>query len=53
MEQIVQLESQSILRALESSNWAIAGEDGAAQKLGMNPSTLRSRMKKLGIKRPT
>jgi transcriptional regulator with GAF, ATPase, and Fis domain len=29
----------------------VEGADGAAQRLGLNPSTLRSRMKKFGIRR--
>jgi len=38
-----------IHRALNSTNGRVHGPEGAAQLLGMNPSTLRSRMKKLGI----
>jgi transcriptional regulator with GAF, ATPase, and Fis domain len=38
-----------IHRALTSTNGRVHGPEGAAQLLGMNPSTLRSRMKKLGI----
>ncbi|WP_428938414.1 sigma-54 interaction domain-containing protein [Fontivita pretiosa] len=51
VQEMQQLERQNILAALEQSNWSIAGESGAAAKLGINPSTLRSRMKSLGIKR--
>ena len=40
-----------ILRALAETNWVIHGKKGAAELLGINPSTLRSRMDKLGIKR--
>ena len=40
-----------IVSVLKSSNGVIEGEYGAAKKLGMHPNTLRSRMKKLGIKR--
>jgi transcriptional regulator with GAF, ATPase, and Fis domain len=39
------------VRALESSAWRVAGKDGAAQLLGLSPSTLNSRIKALGIKR--
>jgi transcriptional regulator with GAF, ATPase, and Fis domain len=46
------LEQQNILRALEVAGWRVAGEKGAARLLGMNASTLASRMKALGIKRP-
>jgi len=47
-----QLERESILAALEASTWQIAGDGGAADRLGTKPSTLRSRMKALGIIRP-
>jgi len=46
-----QLERQNILRALDACGGRVAGKDGAAQLLGMSPSTLTSRMKSLGIKR--
>ena len=46
------LEHQNLINALESTKWRIYGKDGAAELLGMNPSTLRSRLKTLGIKRP-
>jgi transcriptional regulator with GAF, ATPase, and Fis domain len=38
-----------ILQVLESTGWRVKGPDGAAAALAVNPSTLRSRMKKLGI----
>lgn len=41
-----------ILKALRSTNWRIGGDSGAAKLLGMKRTTLQSRMKKLGIKRP-
>ncbi len=47
-----QLERENILRALESTAWRVAGKDGAADLLGMNPSTLNSRIRALGIRRP-
>ena len=46
------LERDNIIRALEESGWRVSGDNGAAQLLGMNPSTLSSRMKALEIKRP-
>jgi len=45
------LERDHILRALAETHWVIHGKKGAAEILGINPSTLRSRMEKLGIKR--
>jgi len=41
-----------ILRALESTGWRVKGPRGAAAALGLNPSTLYSRMKKLGVRPP-
>ena len=46
------LERANIVRALEASGWKVAGGQGAAARLGMNPSTLNSRMRALGITRP-
>lgn len=45
-------EKATLLRALEEARWKVAGPRGAAQKLGIPPSTLSSRMKVLGIGRP-
>jgi transcriptional regulator with GAF, ATPase, and Fis domain len=42
-----------ILRILEQTGWRVEGPNGAAIILGLNPSTLRSRMQKLGIRRPS
>jgi transcriptional regulator with GAF, ATPase, and Fis domain len=47
-----EVERQHILRVLEETNWRIAGPQGASAILGINPSTLRSRMQKLGITKP-
>ena len=48
-----EMERDYILRVLKAKNWKITGEDGAASILGKPSSTLRSRMKKLGLKRPS
>jgi PAS domain S-box-containing protein len=45
-------EKNHITDILESCDWKINGKNGAAEKLGMPPSTLRSKMKKLNISRP-
>ena len=45
------LERAQIHQALTACEWRIDGPLGAARHLGLNPSTLRSRLKKLGIKR--
>jgi PAS domain S-box-containing protein len=46
------LERTNIVRALEACGWKVAGQQGAARRLGLNPSTLNSRMNALGIRRP-
>jgi formate hydrogenlyase transcriptional activator len=50
---IDQVERNHILEVLMRTNWRIEGADGAAALLNLNPSTLRSRMKKLGVQRST
>ena len=45
------VEKRHILRVLETTRWRVHGKNGAAEILGLHPSTLRSRMKKLGIRR--
>jgi transcriptional regulator with GAF, ATPase, and Fis domain len=47
------VERNHIVRALNETKWVIHGKKGAAEILGINPSTLRSRMEKLGIERPS
>ena len=42
-------EREHILRALEATGWRIEGPNGAAAMLKLHPSTLRFRMKKLGL----
>jgi transcriptional regulator of acetoin/glycerol metabolism len=45
------VEREHILRVLESCEWHVRGKGNAASRLGLNASTLYSRMKKLGIRR--
>ena len=45
------LERDHIVRVLEHTNWRVSGEKGAAVILGLKPTTLEARMKKLGIER--
>jgi transcriptional regulator with GAF, ATPase, and Fis domain len=52
IRELQQFERENILHALETSNWRVAGKDGAATMLGINPSTLNSRIRALGIHRP-
>jgi len=46
------MERAYILQVLERTGWVIEGESGAAAILDLNPSTLRSRMQKLNIRKP-
>jgi DNA-binding NtrC family response regulator len=46
-------ERRHILSVLEMTSWRVEGGGGAAELLNMNPSTLRSRLKKLGIAKPS
>ncbi len=45
------VEKQHIISVLEKTNWKVSGEKGAAKILGLNPTTLEARMKKMGIQR--
>jgi transcriptional regulator with GAF, ATPase, and Fis domain len=45
-------EREQILAALEETRWRVSGPAGAAVRLGLKPTTLEARMKKLGITRP-
>jgi len=48
-----EVERSHIISVLNQARWVIEGPNGAARVLELNPNTLRHRMKKLGIKRPT
>jgi len=48
-----QAEREVILHALRDSGGVIAGPSGAAARLGLNRTTLHSKMQRLGIQRPT
>lgn len=52
VDEIQAFERANLIRALEATQWRVSGEGGAAQLLGMKPSTLASRMKALCIERP-
>jgi transcriptional regulator with GAF, ATPase, and Fis domain len=51
-DSLKEVERAHILRVLQDMNWVIEGKQGAATRLGLHPNTLRSRMQKLGIKKP-
>jgi PAS domain S-box-containing protein len=46
-----EMERRHIVDVLEQTNWRVSGEKGAAKILGLNPTTLEARMKKLDIRR--
>jgi transcriptional regulator with GAF, ATPase, and Fis domain len=46
------LEMEHILATLKITNWRIRGAGGAAERLGLKPTTLETRMAKLGVTRP-
>jgi formate hydrogenlyase transcriptional activator len=52
-DNLQELERQHIIQILNRTQWRIYGPNGAAAQLGLNPSTLRSRLKKLGLKHST
>ena len=52
-ENLKDVEREHILRVLEECGWKVRVKDGAAERLGLKRTTLQSRMKKLGIQRPT
>jgi transcriptional regulator with GAF, ATPase, and Fis domain len=51
MRELQQIERNNLLLALELTGWRVSGDAGAAQLLGINPSTLASRIKALGLQR--
>ncbi|MDH4369335.1 MAG: sigma 54-interacting transcriptional regulator [Nitrospira sp.] len=51
-DSLEEVERGHILRILQNVDWVIEGKQGAAARLGLHPNTLRSRMQKLGIKKP-
>ena len=48
-----EVEYEYLVRTLKKANWKIEGKNGTARIAGLKASTLRSRMKKLGIERPS
>jgi transcriptional regulator with GAF, ATPase, and Fis domain len=49
---LVDIERIHIRSVLESTNWRIRGPGGAADRLGLKPTTLETRLAKLGVRRP-
>jgi transcriptional regulator with GAF, ATPase, and Fis domain len=51
-DRLVDVEREHVRGVLQTSSWRIRGVGGAAERLGMPPTTLETRMAKLGITRP-
>jgi chemotaxis protein methyltransferase CheR len=49
---LADVERAYIVRVLEQTHWKVSGKNSAAEILGLNRSTLRARMRKLGIRKP-
>jgi PAS domain S-box-containing protein len=49
---LMDIEKEHIRSVLETTMWRIRGASGAAERLGLRPTTLESRMAKLGLSRP-
>ena len=49
---LVDVQTRHMTSVLESCRWRIRGINGAAERLGLKPTTLETRMAKLGISRP-
>jgi formate hydrogenlyase transcriptional activator len=51
-ETLEDVERAHLQRTLDAKAWVIEGDAGAACALGLNPSTLRGRLRKLGLRKP-
>lgn len=52
-EEMRDFQKQNIIAALTQSNWRVSGAGGAAEILGVKPTTLADRIRTLGIQKPT
>jgi len=50
--ELQQRERDNLLVVLKQAHWKVKGPGGAAERLGVKPPTLVSRMKRWGLKRP-
>jgi DNA-binding NtrC family response regulator len=51
-ERLSDVETEHIRAVLENTGWRIRGAGGAAERLGLRPTTLETRLAKLGLRRP-
>ena len=49
---LIDVQRDHIRKVLEAANWRVRGTGGAADRLGLRPTTLETRMAKLGLSRP-
>ena len=52
-DKLADVQRHHIHTILDSTGWRIRGTGGAAERLGLRPTTLETRMAKLGLRRPT
>jgi len=50
-EELARMERDNTIAALEKARWKLSGTGGAAEILGIKPTTLASRLKRFGIER--
>jgi transcriptional regulator with GAF, ATPase, and Fis domain len=51
--QIREFQKSNMIRALGKTDWRVSGKDGAAELLGIKPTTLADRIRSFGINKPT
>jgi PAS domain S-box-containing protein len=51
-EQMRELQKKNLMNALQETNWRVSGPDGAAELLGVKPTTLADRIRAFGLRRP-
>ena len=50
--EVREFQKNNIIKALRQSDWRVSGKDGAAELLGIRPTTLADRIKSMGIRKP-
>jgi transcriptional regulator with GAF, ATPase, and Fis domain len=51
-KELTALQKKNLLAALKQANWRVSGKAGAAELLGIRPTTLNDRIRAFGIKKP-
>ena len=51
-KQMRKFQKQNLLNALQETSWRVSGADGAAELLGVKPTTLADRIRAFGLRRP-